>query len=174
MHESARHGLERQRRQAMLLTPHLRVRRVLDLGGADVNGLARPWPDAEVDVLDIAPGVGVTVVADAREYRTSDPYDVVTSTELYEHVDGWHLVDETAYRCLLPGGWYLGTAASYGRPPHGARGDASPARGEHYANVPPAQLRRSLDRRGFEMVSVTYTPMPGDVYWRARRPLTEG
>lgn len=153
------------------------VYRVLDLGGADVNGTVhRMLPsDAIIDVLDIDDGPGVTIIADARTYRSpSLRYDMVISTELLEHVDGWEAVIRTALLNIRPGGWFIGTAASVGRPEHGARGNRKPAPGEHYANVLAGDLRRELGRPGpkresFGGISVGYLPVPGDVHWRARR-----
>ena len=174
MHESARWGFVKQLQKIDVWTT---VHAVLDLGGADVNGTVHKdmaaviGPVAPLDVLDIAPGPGVTVVADARTYRVPDHsrYDLVISTEALEHIEHWQRVMDTAYHALKSGSWFVGTAAAAPRPRHGARGDAAPAPGEHYGNIDPDELRSELERAGFSSVSVTYIPMPGDVYWRALR-----
>ncbi len=157
--------------------------RALDLGGADVNGTVHAalagWLDlAQLDVLDIAPGPGVTIVGDARETNwfhtgSAEPYDIVISTEMLEHVDGWPDSIETAATVLRPGGWFIGTAASIGRRPHGARGEYDPPTGEHYGNVSVDTLVYSL-RAWFDHIDVQYQvngdPTTCDVYWRAQRP----
>lgn len=177
MHMAARESFTRMINQIDALGGLEDVSRILDMGGANVNGTVHDLlpAGATIDVLDIEDGPGVTIVADARDYRADEPYDMVISTELLEHVDGWEKVVNTALFNLKPGGWFVGTAASLGRPEHGARGAAAPAAGEHYTNVIPGDLRRALQVRyripsgGFEMIAVGYLPVPGDVFWRARR-----
>lgn len=177
MHTAARESFARMLSQIEALGGLGDVTRILDMGGANVNGTVHDLlpAGAQIDVLDIQEGEGVDIVADARDYRAEEPYDMVISTELLEHVDGWQKVIKTALFNLKPGGWFVGTAASLGRPEHGARGDAVPAPGEHYANVIPGDLKRTLGIRyriasgGFEMIVVGYVPNPGDVFWRARR-----
>jgi hypothetical protein len=142
--------------------------RALDLGGADVNGtvhatLAGYVELSELEVLDVAPGPGVTIVADARTqdwWATDDFYDLVISTEMLEHVQNWEQTIRTAGLVLRDGGWFVGTCASLGRRPHGARGEYDPPAGEYYANVGPTALVHTLSGYGHGK---------GDLYWRARR-----
>ncbi len=157
--------------------------RVLDLGGADVNGTVHATVAgyvelAELDVLDVAPGPGVTIVADARRrdwWTADDFYDLVISTEMLEHVQGWQDTIRTAAKVLRPGGWFVGTCASLGRRPHGARGEYDPPAGEHYGNVGPSELTHALSGYGFDAIWLQYELDPaqphgkGDLYWRARR-----
>jgi methyltransferase family protein len=162
---------------------HSGQKRALDLGGADVNGtvhatLAGYVELSELEVLDVAPGPGVTIVADARTqdwWTTDDFYDLVISTEMLEHVQGWKATIRTAALVLREGGWFVGTCASLGRRPHGARGEYDPPAGEHYANVGPSELVHALSGYGFDAIHVQYRLDPadahgkGDLYWRARR-----
>lgn len=159
----------------------LEVRRVLDMGGQDVNGtvhdLLQTWfPGVTIDVLDIEAGRGVTIVGDAREWQTwwsGDLYDMVISTEMLEHLEHWHRAVESAYRVLKPGGWFIGTCASLGRAPHGATGAPEPAPGEWYANV---ALEDFYEAAGvyFPRMNVQYDVNPDewtthDLYWRGQR-----
>lgn len=138
--------------------------RCLDLGGQDVNGTARHLIAGMWDVLDIEDGgAGVTIVADGTTWRTDDPYDVVLSTEMLEHVEQWRAVLDTAAAALKPGGVLILTCASDGRWPHGATGAPSPAIDEWYANIPPAELAAELSAR-FTDSHVRYQHPPGDAY----------
>jgi hypothetical protein len=162
---------------------HSGLTRVLDIGGADVNGTIHAAIRAQmrpvIDVLDIEPGPGVTIVGDARDrriYPSGVEYDLVVTTECFEHVDRWSEIVENAWWALTRGGWFIGTAASVGRRPHGARGDHDPAEGEHYANVEPGDLIKALRRLfgGGTSMWVTYAADNGfatthDVYWAVRK-----
>lgn len=157
---------------------------VLDIGGADVNGtvhdvLRECYSVGWLDVLDIAPGPGVTIVADATEPETWDRikvghYDLIITTECFEHVPHWTRIVDGVASVLAPGGVFMGTAASIGRRPHGARGEHEPPAGEYYGNVDPGSLGFMLTSRFAGDVTVTYSRRPAfptthDVYWRAVR-----
>jgi hypothetical protein len=157
------------------------TQKIVDLGGADVNGtihstIRSAIPHATIDVVDITPGPGVTVIADARSWRPAPGfrYDLVVSTECLEHVSQWRRVIDTAAAALRVGGWFVGTAASVGRAPHGARGAHLPAPDEHYDNVDPTALLAALWDAGFWHLEVRYQRNPSyatthDVYWAAQR-----
>lgn len=166
MHAQARQGFIRAAASARV---DLRAARtVLDLGGRNVNGTVHDLlPNARIDVLDITPGSGVTIVADARTWRTQHRYDLVVSTELLEHLDGWPQALTTAASALGHTGCLLLTAAAPPRPPHGAHGAAKPGVGEHYENVDPVRLASELRSR-FTTFGVEYNNDPADVYAWAR------
>lgn len=160
--------------------PLLHPRVALDLGGADVNGTARsliPCVDTWIG-LDIAPGPGVDVVADATDFwamreALGHPLDVVLCTELLEHVEQWQKVVRNIWCLLARGGFAFITAAGcgpgWGRRPHGARGELDPPPGEHYENVNAEDLARAIERStGPRIYAGTFgvmsRPVPGDVY----------
>lgn len=184
MHPTAEAGFRR-----MLDGAHFdvgeRALRVLDIGGADVNGTVheivrlRRAIEPVIDVLDVAPGPGVTIVADATDPGTwsaltgSAPYDLVISTETLEHVRDWRSLIWGALFALRPGGWFVGTCATHGRRPHGARGEYDPPEGEHYANVGSTPLSAFLASTFTGEVCVEYSRQPNfptthDLYWRAQ------
>lgn len=159
----------------------------LDIGGADVNGSARRWfPDSTTWIgLDIAPGPGVDIVADATTWRGESSigypvaawplpaFDIVLCTELLEHVERWPAVLETIHAALVPGGYAFITCASDGRRPHGARGELDPPSGEYYGNVGTGDFTRAVSSVGLlDDYSAppwigghaTYNPNPGDLY----------
>jgi hypothetical protein len=145
--------------------------RGLDIGGRDVNGTARAWfSRTRWQGLDIRPGPGVDIVADATVWTADNPvWDFVLSTECLEHVKDWPGIIRAAASALDPSGPQLAffTAASTGRGAHGASGEHTPPEGEWYGNVDPRDLELCLSR-WFEFVAVRYNPNPGDVYAWAR------
>lgn len=165
MHPEAHAAMDRMLTEARI--DRAAPLRVLDLGGADVNGSIRDLlPKAEWTGLDIQPGPGVDIVADATTWDPPDDreWDVVVCTELLEHVHNWTAVLAAASSALRYSGRHLFvTCASTGRPPHGARGAAEPAPGEHYANIDPDRLGEVLGVL-FTRAEVTYQPIPGDAY----------
>lgn len=178
MHPEARAGLTR-----MLHASGLTLDapwRVLDLGGRDINGHVRDLlPAATWTGLDIVPGPGVDLVHDATGPWPEDfaQFDLVVCTEVFEHVQHWRALIDTAAQALEPGGPELLflTCASTGRRPHGASGELHPPPGEWYANIPPGDLRAALHER-FRDVHVAYQAHPGDAYAWARqvaRPAVE-
>jgi len=147
--------------------------RILDVGGADVNGSVRDQlPNAFFTGLDIEPAPGVQIVADASTWQPSewDSWDIVIATELFEHAQHWSAIIKTMAACLSWGGpeLLIATCASDGRPPHGARGEWGVPEGQYYGNVPPNALRACLSDF-FKEVHVEYNPNPGDAYMWARR-----
>jgi len=188
MHPTAEEGFRRMLFAARFSDDFARPLRVLDVGGADVNGtvhtivrLRRFHELACLDVLDIEPGPGVTIVADAtdldvwRKLAEGELYDLVITTETFEHVKDWSVIVAGVSAALRPGGWFVGTCASVGRRPHGARGAHCPAPDEWYANIAPDALVASLMTSNFRGEVVTeYSwrpsfPTTNDLYWRAQR-----
>ena len=138
---------------------------VLDLGGRDINGSARDaFPNAtRYTVLDILPGDGVDVVANAATWEPGEQWDVVVSAECFEHTAEWPAICRTAYKACAPGGRLIITTAGPGRPPHsGIDGLFRLLPGEHYANVPASELERVLRETGWRDVLVDSQPNPAD------------
>lgn len=125
--------------------------RVLDLGGRDVNGTPRRLfgRAAAYVSVDLRDGPGVDIVADAADLDLDERFDVVVSTELFEHTARAAEIVGAAYRHLVPGGVLLATMAGPGRAPHGASGEPRPPRGEWYANVGPEALEGWIRAAGF-------------------------
>jgi hypothetical protein len=154
--------------------------RCLDVGGADVNGSARRIVDTLTrrvnnwTGLDIAPGPGVDIVADARKPVLGDAvgaYDLVMCTEVFEHVQDWSSIVISIFDWLTDGGVALMTCASTGRRPHGARGAMDPEPGEWYKNVPELHVLDAMAIAGFNTgyYETKYQAVPGDCYAWARK-----
>ena len=125
--------------------------RILDLGGRNVNGTPRHlFSRAAVYVsVDLREGRDVDIVADAADLNLDERFDVVVSTELFEHTARAAEIVGAACRHLMPGGVLLATMAGPGRAPHGASGESRPPRGEWYRNVEPDALEGWLRAAGF-------------------------
>lgn len=137
---------------------------VLDIGGRNVNGSIRDlFPGATRYVaVDIREGEGVDVVADAAAWVPDQEYDVVVSTETFEHTDVWPQICNTAYKALKAGGKLILTMAGPGRSPHSAV-DGGPLRpDEYYGNVDGERLRDTLEAVGFKQVVVDTRVSPAD------------
>jgi len=129
---------------------------VLDLGGRDVNGTCRPlFPNAApYVVIDLIQAADVTIVGDAAKWNPNRRYDVVLSTEVFEHTSRWPEMCATARRALAPGGVFVVTCAGPGRAPHSGVDGEQVRDGEWYANVNPDDLELMLRMLGFSDVQV--------------------
>lgn len=128
---------------------------VLDIGGRDVNGTCRPlFPNAKYLAVDVRPGPGVDVMADAATWKTKLRFDVVLCTEVFEHTSLWPQLCATAYRLLRQKGRFVVTCAGPGRAPHSAIDGGAIRDGEWYENVTPEQLAAELDELGFADIDV--------------------
>ena len=125
--------------------------RILDLGGRNVNGTPRHlFNRAAMYVsVDLQEGRDVDIVADAADLNLDDRFDVVVSTELFEHTARADEIVGAACRHLVAGGVFLATMAGPGRAPHGASGEQRPPRGEWYCNIEPGALEGWLRAAGF-------------------------
>jgi hypothetical protein len=138
---------------------------VLDIGGRDINGSPRSlFPRAVYTVLDVLPGDGVDIVADAATWDPGDDlWEVIICAETFEHTANWRAIIRTAFAACAPGGRLIVTTAAPGRPPHSAvDGEFRLLPGEHYANIRPAALERSLFAAGWAQIVID-VQSPADV-----------
>jgi hypothetical protein len=168
MHAEAWNWLESQIRPALA-----GARRVLDIGGCDVNGSPRALfsPQTEYLVLDARPGPDVDILADAvtwtpaREHRAA--FDLVLCTEVFEHVRHWRGILYNLWLTAKPGAVCLITCATDPRGPHSILGLVPPPPEEWYGNVPPNQL---LEPMRFLFRGVEHLVHPrGDIYTKGVR-----
>jgi SAM-dependent methyltransferase len=149
---------------------------VIDLGGRDVNGSPRAlFPAASVyTAVDLLPGAGVDIVADAATWQPAPPpappallAALVLCCEVAEHTPVAPAIVRNAYRLLSPGGVFLFTAAGVERQPHSAL-DGGPLRPEeYYAPVSTGVLADWL--APFTAIQISTNPDAGDVYAIARK-----
>jgi SAM-dependent methyltransferase len=142
---------------------------ILEIGSYNVNGSVRRIfrQAARYVGVDIRPGPGVDVVWDGATFppELAGPFDVVVSTETFEHADDPQLVLDLAEQILRPGGLLLLTAASPERAPHSCDGYDTIPPGEHYAGIDPDTLTAWL--AGWDAVAIEHHAARGDVYARA-------
>jgi SAM-dependent methyltransferase len=156
------------------LAPGQAATRVVELGARDFNGSVRDlFPGAAAYTgVDLLPGAGVDVVADASEWRPPPGQpapDLVLCCEVLEHTRAASAVVRNAHALLAPGGRLVVTAASTGRPAHSAL-DGGPLRaGEYYRNVDRRDLAGWLLGAGFALETLEFHPSRGDVYALARK-----
>lgn len=143
--------------------------RVCEFGSYNVNGSARElYQGWDYVGVDLRPGRGVDVVADFCSPQlcstfAGQSFDVIVSTEAFEHCKDWQNAVFNAFVLLKPGGRFLITAAGPKRAVHNNDGGSVLADGEHYANIDPVELERVL-KEHFPRVTVTLGRNGQDVY----------
>lgn len=102
---------------------HFQNKKVLDIGSLDVNGNNRfLFTDCNYIGLDISDGINVDVVSVGHLYDADDEsFDTIISTEVFEHDMFYAETIKNVIRMLKPGGAFIFTCASTGRPEHGTR-----------------------------------------------------
>jgi hypothetical protein len=96
-------------------------KKVLDVGSLDINGNNRfLFQDCDYTGIDIGPGLNVDIVSLAHEFKMPDStYDVIISTEAFEHDMYYDLSIKNIIKLLKSKGLFLFTCATIGRPEHG-------------------------------------------------------
>lgn len=144
-------------------------KQVVELGSFNINGSVRPlFGEAAYVGVDIRPGKGVDVVADAATYRPETAPDTVVSCEVLEHTAVAPAIVANAYDMLTPGGVLLITVAMPPRIPHSQIDGNLLKPGEFYENIQPDDLREWL--RPFVDVHIEEHPSRGDLYAIAFKP----
>ena len=98
-------------------------KKVLDIGSLDINGSNRElFSNSEYLGIDVGEGKNVDLVCIGHELKSPDNfYDVIISTEAFEHDMHYEKTILNVMRMLKPGGLFLFTCASIGRPEHGTK-----------------------------------------------------
>ena len=95
---------------------------VLDVGSGDINGNNRILFSDSCTYWgnDVAPGANVSIVSKTSALPfAADFFDIIVSSECFEHDPEYELSLKKIYNMLKPGGLFLFTCASIGRPEHG-------------------------------------------------------
>jgi SAM-dependent methyltransferase len=98
-------------------------KKVLDIGSLDINGSNKYlFTNCDYIGIDIGEGKNVDFISKGHEFEGPDEYyDVIISTEVFEHDMYYEKTIENIFRMLRTGGLFLFTCASTGRPEHGTR-----------------------------------------------------
>lgn len=154
-------------------------KKVLDIGSLDINGNNRFFlTDCDYIGLDVGEGPNVDVIQVAHLYDAPDEhFDLVVSTEVFEHDMFYDKSLQNIIRMLKPRGAFIFTCASTGRPEHGTRkSDGSFAApllfniseewSDYYKNLTESDIR---DIKGFNEAFpdgfFKYASDPGDLYF---------
>jgi len=96
---------------------------VLDVGSLDINGNNRYlFENCSYCGIDVGEGNNVDIVCKGHEFNIADEtYDVIISTECFEHDMYYNKTILNIIRMLKSNGLFLFTCASENRPEHGTR-----------------------------------------------------
>lgn len=127
-----------------------KLSRVLDCGSLDINGNNR-YLFSECSYLGIDLGVGsnVDIVTPIHLFKPIfNNYDTIISTECFEHDIYYKASITNIIRLLRPGGLFLFTCATEGRPEHGTvnqHSNDSPFTNSYYKNLTEKDIREFLN-----------------------------
>lgn len=126
--------------------------KVLDCGSLDVNGNNRYlFTDCEYLGIDIGQGPNVDLVCPIHEFHGKD-YDLIISTECFEHDRHYKDSLQNIVRMLKPGGFFIFTCATTGRREHGTdvrNPNSSPFTNDYYKNLTEQDIREAMDMEAF-------------------------
>ena len=128
---------------------------VLDIGSLDINGNNRYLFSGNYTYIgvDLGPGKNVDVVSKGHEYKPGIQFDVVVSTECFEHDQFWQETLKNCMELTKSGGIFLFTCAYYCRAEHGTVKSGSPEAaphvvalfGDYYKNLGEKEIEETLD-----------------------------
>jgi len=143
---------------------------ILDAGSLDINGNNR-WLFASQDYLgiDVGPGRNVDRVCRIHLFDAPDEtYDVIISTECFEHDEFYPESMQNITRMLKPGGMFLFTPATTGRPEHGttrSEPHSAPFTNDYYKNLTAADVRAALPMEEYQQHAFSGNVKACDLYF---------
>ena len=156
--------------------------KVLDVGSGDINGNNK-WlfhADSEYHGNDMFAAKNVTIVCKTSELPFEDEYfDVIVSSECFEHDPEWDRSLKKISKMLKPGGLFFFTCGGNGRGEHGTRG-TSPENcyatmagnvefQDHYRNLNETDLASVLDLTQFQTRAAYYRGVVCDFYFYGQK-----
>ena len=132
---------------------------VLEVGSYNINGGVRRMItqfSERYHGIDPQEGPGVDEVIGGDKFVHPEGFDVVVSTEVFEHTPDWKKIVRNAHANLRQGGMFIATMAGEGRAPHSAVHGNAPYDWEHYANIGEWDLRQTLKDAGFSTYQTEY------------------
>lgn len=146
---------------------------ILDIGSLDINGNNRYLFDEPFNYIgiDIGTGKNVDIVSRGHEFQPKKQFDVVISTECFEHDKFWRSTITNAVNLTKSGGIFLFTCATTGRPEHGTErfeAWASPYShvqfNNHYKNLTEEDIRPLVEGK-FATCHFEIVPKISDLYF---------
>lgn len=149
---------------------------VLDIGSLDINGNNRFLFENYIYVgVDVGPGPNVDVVCKGHEYKSDILFDVVISSECFEHDMFYPQTIQNCVSLTKPNGMFTFTCASTGRAEHGTRRvnpHDAPLLNEmeewadYYKNLTEEDIRQVIDVESiFSEYYFQYNPAGYDLYF---------
>jgi len=151
--------------------------KVLDIGSLDINGNNRYlFDDCDYTGIDIGAGPNVDQVVSGHEFKSDTQFDVIISTECFEHDKHYAETLRNAYSLLKSGGLLLFSCAAPGRPEHGTVATSpkdSPFTTDYYKNLSEMDIiaaftfmgGNSMEDLFIERNYQTRTEFPQDLYF---------
>jgi autotransporter strand-loop-strand O-heptosyltransferase len=161
---------------------YFKNKKVLDIGSLNINGCNRDlFENCDYTGIDVGEGPNVDIVSVGHIFNAPDEtFDVIISTEVFEHDMFYVKTIENVMRMLKPDGLFLFTCAAPGRPEHGTRRkgeDCAPLLkqisedwADYYKNLTPEDFREipnfndTFVNEYFE-VKDTDIEIPSDLYF---------
>jgi hypothetical protein len=149
---------------------------VLDIGSLDINGNNRYlFRDYTYIGVDVGHGRNVDVVCKGHEYKSDEQFDIVISSECFEHDMYYNLTIMNGIELTKPGGLFTFTCASLGRPEHGTnktKPEDAPLLskyedwGDYYKNLTEEDIREVFNPdEYFSEYEFEYNPKECDLYF---------
>lgn len=155
--------------------------RVLDIGSLDINGNNKYlFNNFSYTGVDIGEGPNVDVVCRGHAFKDPLPFDVVISSECFEHDEFWDKTIQNGIDSLHPGGLMLFSCATTGRPEHGTRRTTphdspftSKIENDYYGNLTEEDVTSKIDMDQFLTYEfISRETWPQDLYfWGIKKPL---
>jgi hypothetical protein len=144
--------------------------KVLDIGSLDINGNNHYlFEDYSYIGVDLGEGRNVDVVSRGHEYKSDERYDVVVSTECFEHDEYWKETILNVIEHLRNGGLFLFTCATEGRPEHGTKRTSpqnAPFVGDYYRNLTEDIIKGEINfDKYFSEYKFSSRQNPADLYF---------
>jgi len=98
-------------------------KKILDVGCGDINGNNRYlFENCEYNGNDVIECPNATIISKTKDLSFNDhTFDVIISSECFEHDPEYKKSILNIYRMLKPNGLFIFTCASEGRPEHGTK-----------------------------------------------------
>ena len=152
--------------------------KILDIGSLDINGNNRHVFEHPYNYIgvDLNEGLNVDVVSPGHLYESGFEFDVVVSSECFEHDMYYARTLQNMVKLLKSGGLMIFTCASTGRPEHGTlRSNPSDAPflegidekwANYYKNLTEDDIRAVIDiNNTFTSFEFKYEPSSCDLYF---------
>jgi SAM-dependent methyltransferase len=127
---------------------HFKNVSVLDIGSLDINGNNRYlFENYTYTGVDLASGPNVDVISRGHLYKSEKQFDVVISTECFEHDEYYDLTIKNMYKLLKSGGLFVFTCAAPGRLEHGTTinsSHSSPFTNDYYKNLSAEDIKKII------------------------------